>query len=321
MRERMHGTSRRSLLAAGTAGMLLGATGGADAAAPMAGGQAPGFYRFMVGGTEVTLVGDGFAKRPLDAGFVRNAPFDEVKQVLAQSALPDDSLTITFTATLLNTGSQLVLIDTGNGQFGAPTSGQLLSNLAASGYRPEQVDLVIASHFHGDHINGIRDKEGKLVFPNAKLAVPEAEWAFWMDDAQMAKAPDGMKPAFANVRRVFAPIAGEVQKFAADVEVAPGLKAMAAYGHTPGHTAFMLGGGSDRLLIWSDTTNRPELFVRRPGWHAVFDMDPAMAEANRRRLLELAASERLPVVGYHFPPPAKGAIVREEDGFRYITAS
>jgi len=318
-------TTRRNLvhlgLAAGTAGLLASTpTRPTGAAAPQAGGQAPGFYRFKTGEVEVTLVHDGAAVLPLNDEFVRNAPLADVQQALAAAFQPTDTLMIPFTTAVLNTGRQLVMVDSGNGDVGAPGTGRWMENFRAAGYAPEQVDTIVVSHFHVDHINGIRAKNGAARFPNAGIVVPEAEWAFWMDDARMASAPQGMKASFQAVRRVFGPIAKEVQAYAGERELAPGLTTLPAHGHTPGHTAFVVASGSDRLLLWSDTTNKPELFVRNPGWHAVFDIDPAAAEATRRRMLDMAAAERMQVAGYHFPFPAMGFIARERGGYAFAPA-
>jgi glyoxylase-like metal-dependent hydrolase (beta-lactamase superfamily II) len=318
-------TTRRNAmhlgLAAGASGLLASAPDRpASAAAPQAGAQAPGFYRFKVGEIEVTLVNDGAAARPLNDQFVRNAPLADVQAALTAAFQPTDTLTIPFTTAVLNTGRQLVMVDSGNGEMGAPGTGRWMENFRAAGYAPEQVDLIVVSHFHGDHINGIRAKDGAARFPNAGVMVPEAEWAFWMDDARMAAAPEAMKGGFQAVRRVFGPIAKEVQAYAGEKELVPGLTALPAPGHTPGHTAFVVASGSDRLLLWSDTTNKPELFVRNPGWHAVFDMDAAMAEATRRRMLDMAAAERMQVAGYHFPFPATGFIAREGGGYAFAPA-
>jgi glyoxylase-like metal-dependent hydrolase (beta-lactamase superfamily II) len=309
-----------SLAATGAAAGLLGsASRPAPAAAPQAGSQAAGYYRFKVGEIEVTLVNEGVSERPLDATFVRNAPLPDVQAALAAAFQPTATLTIPITTAVLNTGSRLVMIDAGIGQMGPPTTGRWMANFRASGYGPDQVDTVVFSHFHGDHIQGLRAKDGTALFPNAKVMVPEAEWAFWMDDAKMAAAPEAMKGAFQGVRRVFGPIAGEVERYAAaEKEILPGLTAIPAPGHTPGHTAFVVASGDQRLLLWSDTTNKPELFVRNPGWHAVFDMDPAQAEATRRRMLDMAAAERMQVAGYHFPFPATGHIAREGDRYAYV---
>lgn len=307
-------------LAATATGLVTTAGSIAMAASPPAGSQAPGFYRFKVGTIEVTLVHDGAAVRPLADGFVRNAALADVQGALAAVFQPTDTLSIPFTATVLNTGTRLVMIDAGNGEMGAAGTGRLVANLRAAGYTPEQVDTVIISHFHGDHIQGLRRKDGTAQFPNAELMVPEAEWAFWMDDAKMNQAPEGMQAGFQGVRRVFAPVADQVTRYGGERELVPGLTAMPAPGHTPGHTAFVLASGDDRLLIWSDTTNKPELFVRHPGWHAVFDMDSDQAEATRRRLLDMAASERMRLVGYHFPFPATGFIGRDGDSYTFVPA-
>lgn len=308
-------------LAAGAAGWALTAgSGQAQAAAPQQDPVAPAFYRFKVGEVEVTLVSDGATTRPLADGFVRNAALSDVQAALAAAFQPTGTLSIPFTVPVLNTGAELVVIDTGNGELGAPGSGRFLANLAAAGYAPEQVNRVILSHFHGDHINGLRNKAGEAVFANAEIMVPEPEWAFWMDESRMSGAPEAMQQAFSNVRRVFEPVADDVARYSGERELLPGLTTVPAPGHTPGHSVFVLASGNDSLLLWADTTNKPELFVRNPGWHAVFDMDAAAAEANRRRLLDMAASERMRVAGYHFPFPANGYIARDEGSYAFVPA-
>lgn len=305
--------SRRTVLGAASA---LGAAGavapvaGVRAAAPAAGRQSPGVYRYKVGSFEVTALTDGIGRRPLDASFVKNAPLEDVKRALDDAFIDRDMLPITFTALVVNTGARLILIDAGTGGRLAPTAGQLYENMAAAGVDPKAVDTVVISHFHPDHIGGLRLKEGELAFPNAEVVVPEAEWAFWMDDGAMSRAPEALSGAFKMVRKIFEPMAKDVRLYKADAEPTPGVFAIPAYGHTPGHTAFRVVSGSEQLLVWSDTTNHPALFVRNPGWHAVFDMDPEAAEATRRRMLDMAATDRLLVAGYHFPFPAVGHIAQ-----------
>jgi glyoxylase-like metal-dependent hydrolase (beta-lactamase superfamily II) len=316
---------RRHLLAGGAAtiaatALLTSTARVARAATPPAGGQAPGFYRFAVGSIEITMINDGKFQRPLEAGFVRNAELPDVQAALADAFQPTDTLTIPITTTVINTGDRLVLIDAGTGGLLAPSAANWMANFRAAGYLPEQVDAVIVSHFHGDHIQGLRAEDGQPVFPNASLHVSEAEWAFWMDEAEMSRAPEAMQGAFKGVRRVFEPVAGDVQQYAGEVELVPGIRALPAPGHTPGHTAFLVSSGADSLLVWSDTTNKPELFVRNPDWHAVFDMDGEQAATTRKTFLEMAASDRLRVAGYHFPFPATGYIARENGGFRFVPA-
>jgi glyoxylase-like metal-dependent hydrolase (beta-lactamase superfamily II) len=280
--------------------------------------QSPGFYRYKVGDIEVTAINDGFARRPLE-GFVRNAELAQVQQAMQEAFLPGDALPITFTTLVLRrNGGGLTLIDTGNGDMGAPTSGHWMRNFRAAGFDPSQVETVVISHFHGDHINGLRLKDGTAVFPKAQVMVPAAEWAFWMDDAHMNQAPEAMKGAFQGVRRVFGPIASDVKRYEADKEVVLGLTAIAAPGHTPGHTAYMLSSGSGKLMVMSDITNHPALFVRHPDWAAVFDMDADQARATRRRMLDMAATEKAQVSFYHAPFPATGHIAKDGNGFRFV---
>jgi glyoxylase-like metal-dependent hydrolase (beta-lactamase superfamily II) len=279
--------------------------------------QAPGFYRYKVGDVTLTAINDGFGKRPLE-GFVRNAELGDVKKAMEQAFLPADALNITFTTLAIQQGGKLSLIDTGNGNSGAPTSGSWMTNFKAAGLDPKDVSTVVFSHFHGDHINGFRLKDGSAVFPNAEVMVPSAEWAFWMDDARMSAAPDGMKGAFAGVRRVFSPIAKDVKQFEAGKEILPGITAIAAPGHTPGHTVFAVSSGPGKLMIMSDTTNHPALFVRNPDWSAVFDMDGPQAAATRRKLLDMVSAERMQVAFYHAPFPATGHIAKAGNGFEMV---
>jgi glyoxylase-like metal-dependent hydrolase (beta-lactamase superfamily II) len=290
---------------------------GSALAQAVAAGQAPGFYRYKVGEMTVTAINDGFARRPLE-GFVRNAELPAVQAAMAAAFLPTDALPIPFTTLVVETGGRLVLLDTGNGNSGAPTSGVWMANFRAAGFTPEQVNQIVFSHFHGDHINGLRLREGGLVFPNATLHVPAPEWTFWMDDARMNAAPEAMRGAFQNVRRVFAPEQARITQFQPGAEVAPGITSVAAHGHTPGHCVFMLASGNGRLMFMADTTNHPALFVRNPDWSAIFDMDADAARTTRRRLLDMAAAERAQVHFYHAPFPATGFISKAGAGFEFV---
>ena len=279
--------------------------------------QAPGFYRYKVGDLTVTAINDGFARRPLE-GFVRNAELADVKKAMESAFLPQDALPITFTTLVIQNGERLTLIDTGNGDSGAPTSGTWAANFKAAGFDPKNVSSVVFSHFHGDHINGFRLKDGTAMFPNAEVMVPAAEWGFWMDDAKAAAAPDGMKGAFAGVRRVFGPVAKDVKQFEAGKEILPGITAVAAPGHTPGHTVFAVTSGNGKLMVMSDTTNHPALFVRNPDWSAIFDMDGPAAAATRRKLLDMVSADKMQVAFYHAPFPATGHIAKSGNGYEMI---
>lgn len=279
--------------------------------------QAPGWYRYRIGDMVVTAINDGVARRPLE-GFIRNAELPAVQEAMRQAFLPTDVVPIPFTTLVVQTGGRLVLIDTGNGDAGAPTSGTWMANFRAAGFDPAQVSSVIISHFHGDHVNGLRLRDGTAVFPNAEIQVPAPEWAFWMSDERMSAAPEAMRGGFANARRVFSPIATQVKQFTPGADVAPGITSIAAFGHTPGHCVFMLASGTGRLMYMADTTNHPALFVRNPDWSAIFDMDADAARATRRRLLDMAATERSQVHFYHAPFPATGFIAKDGNAFQMV---
>lgn len=307
---------RRTLIAGASAFSAASLSGlPAHAASPLATAQAPGFYRYKMGDLQITAINDGVFRRPIET-LVSAADLPTSKALLDEATLPNDALTISFTTLVVNDGKKLTLLDTGNGNSGAPTSGTWMSNFRAAGFTPEQVDTIVISHFHGDHINGMRLKEGTTVFANAEVMVPEAEWAFWTDEAKAAAAPEGMKPAFANVKRVFDPMKAAVKQYQPGKEVVSGITTIASYGHTPGHMAFAVGG---KLLVMSDAANHPAVFVRNPAIKLVFDMDGAVAEATRRKLLDMAIADKLQVAFYHAPFPATGTIVKDgASGYRMV---
>ncbi len=318
-------TTRRNLLM-GTAAAAALATNGqlsaispSRAAAPPAGKQAPGFYRYRVGDYELTQIVDGSFTVPSLDGFVTNANKAAVNAALEAAYLPKDQLTIIFNPIVVNAGSKLVLIDTGYGAVGPKTAGQLQANMAAAGLDPKAIDVVVISHLHPDHINGLVGADGGLAFPNAEIKMPAPEVAYWMDDRNMSRAPAGqLADFFKNVRRVMGVVSGKVTKYEWDKEVAPGVTAIATVGHTPGHTSFVIGSGSGRLLVQSDVTNHPALFVRNPGWSAVFDIDGPKAIETRRKFYDMAVAEKALIAGFHYPFPSLGHVEKDGTGYRLV---
>lgn len=285
--------------------------------------QAPGYYRYRVGEALVTVVSDGANTFPRPAGFVANVKPEEVGAALEKLFRPRDTMTIPFGPLAVRTGGKLVVIDTGNGQAAHAGSkgavGQFAANFAAAGFDPKAVDAVVISHFHGDHINGLIKADGSPAFANAEVLVPEREWAFFMDDGEMSRASgERMQGVFKNARRVFDALKRKVTPYAWDKEVAPGLLALATVGHTPGHTSYVLSSGSDKVFIQSDVTNDPGLFAQNPGWHLIFDQDPAQAEATRRRVYDMLVADRMRVQGFHYPFPGVGHVEKAGDGYRAI---
>jgi glyoxylase-like metal-dependent hydrolase (beta-lactamase superfamily II) len=288
------------------------------ARAPSATTQGSGVYRYNLGSYQLTALYDGVWYVPIDEKFVRNASGAEVNDALAAAFLPPGILPISFTALLVNTGAKLVLIDTGTAGQVADTAGSLLDNFKAAGIDPKAVDTILISHFHPDHIDGIKTKDGAKIFPNAEIAVPEPEWGFWMDDANMSNAEGAVKRYFLNARRIFKDIAGEVRRFKPGSEVALGIEAVAAYGHTPGHTAFAIHSGNQSMLAMSDTVRNPYLFARHPDWQPAFDMDGPQAVESRRRMLDRVAADRMLIEAYHFPFPACGHIAKTAGGYEFV---
>jgi glyoxylase-like metal-dependent hydrolase (beta-lactamase superfamily II) len=288
------------------------------AAAPPAGKQAPGFYRYKVGSYECTQATDGIAQFPLADGFVKNAKKEDVSKALEAAYLPGDKMTVPFNPMAINTGSKLIVIDTGYSDKGAKTTGQFHANLAAAGIDLKAVDMVIISHFHPDHINGLLNSAGASAFPNAKIKVPSVESAFWMDDGNMSKAQGGLAGAFKNVRRVMGAVTKQITKYEWNKEVAPGITAISTVGHTPGHTSFVVASGNSKLLVQSDVTNNPHLFLRHPGWHVAYDMDGAKAEETRRKFYDMAAAEKMLIAGFHFPFPSLGHVEKVGTEYRLV---
>jgi glyoxylase-like metal-dependent hydrolase (beta-lactamase superfamily II) len=310
--------TRRSVIAGSAMAAVAAGTAIAPAAAPPAGKETPGIYRYRIGSFELTALYDGIWYRPITESFIRNAPFAEVESALADAFMPTDKLTTPFTTLIVNTGKRLILIDTGTGGQIAPSAGVLRANLLAAGIDPKAIDLIAISHFHPDHINGIKDKNNELVFPNAEIAVSAPEWAFWMDDANLNAAPSDLKLTFRNQRRIFADIARNVTRFEPGAEVGPGVTALPAPGHTPGHTVFAVHSGDRSLLVLGDTAQHPAVFARHPDWQAAFDIDGDAAVATRKKLFDRAAADRMLVTGYHFPFPACGHLVKTASGYEHV---
>ena len=321
--------TRRSVLvgtAAATATVLspVGRKSPAKAAAPLVGKQTPGWYRYKVGSFEVTVVTDGNRPTPLPDNIVKNAQKDAVLAAVS-SVTPGVDTTkppFPFNPVVINTGQKLVAIDTGFGPAMYEQSkgavGQYQTNLAAAGIDPKTVDVVIISHFHGDHIGGLIGGDSKPLFPNAEIMVPKAEWDYWMDDGNASRAPEGLvKATHANSRRVFGALGNKVTQYESNKEIVPGITSVFTPGHTLGHTSHIVASGSDRLMVQADVTAGLGLvFARNPGWHVAADMDGPLAEQSRRKLYDMLAADKMVVQGYHFPFPAVGYMEKDGSGYR-----
>ena len=312
--------SRRGLLEGAAAVTAVGSINApARAAAPMAGKQGPSFYRYKVGDFEVTALSEGSVRNTALQNMALNKTVPDIQKALGDAFLPTDHVTNYFNVLVVNTGKNLVLIDSGFGDNGAPTVGNLIGNMQAAGLDPKNVDTILVSHFHGDHISGIRAKAGAANFPNAEVMVPAAEWKYWTDAGEETKAPQVWKSTFPNVKRVFEPLGKDLKQYEYGKELVPGITSLDARGHSPGHGAFIVASGNGKLLVTCDTANH-QILVRNPDWNLWADMDAAMAVAARKRLLDMAAADKMQIAAYHLPFPSTGYISKRGDGYEFHPA-
>lgn len=304
----------RALLAAA----LLVCAGLAAAAAPQQMTQVPGYYRMALGSYEITALYDGTIE--LDSALLKNIDDSEIPPLLARQFLKGPAVQTAVNAYLINTGDKLVLVDAGAASLFGPTLGHVIDNLRAAGYQPEQVDLVLLTHLHGDHVNGLVSADGKAVFANAEVWSAEADNEHWLSEAIATAAPADAQPFFKMARDAAAPYlaAGKWKTFASDGEILPGIASVAAPGHTPGHTAFLVSDGDARLLIWGDVVHNHAVQFARPEVTIEFDTDPAKAVSTRLTMFTWAAEERLLVAGMHLPFPGIGHVRREREGYAWV---
>jgi len=315
--------TRRKLFAtaaAATAASALAPLVRGTAQAAATAGHGTGVYRYKLGSYEIIQLMDGARTFPMPDKFVVNVSKDEAIKAAVAAYMPEGKVTIPFSPMIVNTGSKLVAIDTGNGLGAHAASkgvvGQARHNMEAAGIDPEQVDIVIISHFHGDHIGGLKNADGSGAFPNAEIKVPAVEAKFWGDDANAGKANGFNKGQFGNVKKMMAGL--NVTPYEAGKEVAPGITSIFTPGHTPGHMSFVLASGSQKMLVQSDVTNIPSMFLNNPDWQVFFDNDPNLAVATRHKFYDMAAAEKMTVSGYHFPYPCVGHVEKAGAGYRLV---
>jgi glyoxylase-like metal-dependent hydrolase (beta-lactamase superfamily II) len=329
----MSNISRRNLVvSAGAAAAAFGLDGrlefiasaqaqkaGSGSAAGSGSGTVPttmGFKRFKVGDVEVTTIYDGIWEKAHDATFIKNASIDDTKKALVAAKLTDAYVPIPFTVTVVKIKGKYVMFDSGTGGQVQPTAGLMMSqNMKAAGIDPTKISTILVTHYHPDHIFGLMAKDTNAqVFPNAEIMVPSTEHKWWNDPSVFTKLPEARHGL---AKRIQATIATwkNVKQIEDGAEVVPGIKAVASYGHTPGHTSYLVSSGKKQLMVLSDVTNIPALFVKNPGWHAAFDADAALAEANRRKLMDRAIADKITVTGYHFGMPGAGTIAKDGTGY------
>ncbi|MFK3738669.1 MBL fold metallo-hydrolase [Massilia sp. TN1-12] len=304
----------RSLLAAAIATAAI--LPAAQAAAPMVKTPAPGYARVMLGDFEITPLSDGTADLPMDQ--LLKQPADATRATLSKNflKLPLETSTNAF---LVNTGSKLVLVDTGSGAYFGPTLGKLLNNLKAAGYQPEQVDEIYITHMHPDHVGGLA-ADGKRVFPNATLRAAKADADYWLNKANEAKAPADKKGFFGPAQASITPYiqAGKFKPIEGDGELVPGITALAAPGHTPGHTIYQVQSRGQKLLLIGDLIHVSTVQMDNPQVTIGFDSDEKAAYAARKKNFDQAAKEGELVGAGHLQFPGLGHLVVQGKGYRWV---
>jgi len=311
--------SRRSLLAlgAGFGATLIG--GDAFAKAAKLGTQSPYFHRFMLGTAEVTVASDGPLPLGDPSGTFVGVPKEEVRQMLTDNFLDPGNVILEQNVPIVNMGDRVVLFDTGMGTsklFG-PTTGRLQKSMAEAGIKPGDIDAVVCSHAHIDHIGGIVDENDRPLFPNAQVYISEQDFNYWTDERNIGVAA---KEFIAHARKNLLPVRDRLVFYKDGQEFLPGITALAAPGHTFGHHMFMIQSGGKSLAFLGDLTHHQVLLLEKPRMEFSYDSDPKMAANTRVRMLDMLAANKVPVMSYHFAWPGYGHVVKAGDGFRYIAS-
>jgi glyoxylase-like metal-dependent hydrolase (beta-lactamase superfamily II) len=312
---------RQALAAFGTLGWAAAVSpllGGRVHGPPMLGMSLPTHYRVKLGNFELTAISDGvfFPGSPYPIFGANDKP-ENVHEVLRDNMLPHDRLQLPIAPIVVNTGKALVLFDAGYGSVVGASAGAFVSNLAGAGYTPDQIDIVVISHCHGDHIGGLIGPNGPN-FPNARYVIAEEEYRFWT--APELLSGDLAKHAGLTQEQVV-PLKDRIVFVRGNTEVTHGVFALEAFGHTPGHLVFHVESEGQRMLIWADIAVHQVLNLQRPDWYLSYDVDREKAAVMRKRIFDMAATERMTVHGYHMTFPGFGFVERKDLAYRWVPAS
>jgi len=313
---------RDFLIATGTAvvGLVGGSLSGgcAQARAPVSKNQVPGFYRFSLGQFQLTVVSDGTFAFPAEVLWPE-ATKAERDAVLVSDFQPTDMSTLQVNVLAVNTGDQLVLIDAGSRGKMQPTAGRLLQNLASAEIKPEDIDTILITHAHPDHLWGVANaSDTERTFPNAEYVIGEAELNFWMQPQHPLASDAFWAGIYRQNMKTIAAIKDRIRTVKPDGEVVPGITAIATPGHTPGHTSVQIASGSNQLLCTADVVGNRAVAFHHPDWRGGFDLDLDQGAKTRRTFLDRCAGEKVMVSTYHLPFPGVGHVVRTGTAFSWL---
>lgn len=321
--------NRRTIMlsaVAGASSMILpslSSSGSANAQTAAAAAGNTGHYRLRIGEISATVLSDGVIGGPPSI-YASNAPEAELKEVLRQAFLPIDHMTLNLNTLLIETRGRRILIEAGAGKTMGPNGGRIFENLAAIGLSAADIDVVVVSHTHPDHVGNLRTADGGKAFPKATVFVPKADWDFFVrtdPDLSYMPVPEEFRLRFAaNIKNSLEPFRNDVELYEAGAEIVPGLTTIAASGHTPGMAAFLVHSGNDQLLLTADLAYHPVVNVDRP-WLPGPDRDKETALASRQRIFDRAATESMPVLGFHYPFPGIGRMLKTDGGYAWVPAN
>lgn len=307
-----------SMLALGAAVLPLSGVELVHASVNKTGVQMAGVHRMKLGEFEVTALLDGYLDI-VPAMLPQSSPEEAVK-ILSESFLPTDKIRMAVSCFAVNTGKKMVLIDTGAGNLMGPTVSNTAKNLEAAGISPNSIDEILLSHLHPDHIGGMLNAKGEVVFKNAQVITHQKEVGFWTSEEMFAKAPKEGKGAFMAARAVTKAYDGRIKTFSKETEVTSGISSVFMPGHTPGHSGYMISSGDKQLLMWADTVLASPLQFAHPEWAIIFDIDQEGAIKSRKRVLDMTTSDKLLVAGSHLPFPGFGHVTKAKQGYHYVPA-
>ena len=282
-----------------------------------------GYYSYKVGSDiEIISIYDGIWQKDHDENFIPGVSVEDTQAALKKAGLNDEFVPIEFAFTIVKSGGKTILIDAGTGGQLAPTAGLASEGMAAAGISAADIDTVLISHFHPDHIFGLMEKETNAqVYPDAEILLGETEYNFWTAPDLIGKLPEGRQGLAKRIQATF-PTWKNVNQFSGGQEVAPGITAVDTFGHTAGHTAFRVASGDDQTLLLGDLMNLPALFLANLDWQLAFDADKDMATKTRKAIVAEVVSDNINIAGYHFGFPNSGKIEKDGDShvFNPVTA-